>query len=605
MEKYFSLIRIREQLRAIMTFSGSSRVILKYGEFIYECNQGTGDGINEVIESRDKKALKDHFEDDPNTKAILLGKGKLIFVAPSASIKKDTLEFLGKELEEDIQFASIVDTLFQASMTISSNLKLKPLLDKVMSLSEGILDPEVTAVMLLDHEKNELFWEVARGDKSEFFLEEIRLPLGVGIGGHVAETGESLIINDVYKDPRWNPSYDKKSGFRTRSMICVPIKFKGKILGVIEVINKKTGEFTSRDLRTLEILAAQAGGAIENATIHEELEETYEELKVLDKAKERVINHLSHELKTPLALISAVFARVSKVLQEASVPGLDKTLKRGQRNLDRLLDLQSKIDDILNQRSVDEKERIIDIIHDAANFIEELKEEDRGEGLEILELISTRIESLFSPDEIRMEDIPVDRLLDDICKEGTVSMGGRHLEIVRTFQKDLTLHMDRNIVTKIFRGLLKNAIENTPDEGKIEISSKLLAKEIQIDFRDYGVGITPENQKMIFGGFFHTQDTNLYSSRRPYEFNAGGSGADLLRIKTFSKRYGFSINFESTRCGFIPKDTDTCPGMITRCAFVSGKAGCFKSGGSLFTVKFPKTSQTNIKDKPGLAEGGL
>jgi len=573
-----------------MTFSGSSGVILKYGELIYECHQDTGGGINEVIESRDKKTLKDHFEDDPDTKAILLGKGKLIFVAPSASIEKDTLEFLAKELEEDIQFASIVDTLFQASMTISSNLKLKPLLDKVMSLSEGILEPEVTAVMLLDHEKNELFWEVARGDKSEFFLEEIRLPLGVGIGGYVAETGKSLIINDVYKDPRWDHSYDKKSGFRTRNMICVPIKFKGKILGVIEVINKKTGDFTSRDLRTLEILAAQAGGAIENATIHEELEETYEELKVLDKAKERVINHLSHELKTPLALISAVFARVSKVLQEASVPGLDKTLKRGQRNLDRLLDLQSKIDDILNQRSVDEKERIIDIIHDAANFIEEFKEEYRGEGLEILELISTRIESLFSPDEIRMEDISVDRLLDDICKEGTVSMGGRHLDIVRTFQKDLTFHMDRNIVTKVFRGLLKNAIENTPDEGKIEISSKLLVKEIQIDFLDYGVGITPENQKLIFGGFFHTQDTNLYSSRRPYEFNAGGSGADLLRIKTFSKRYGFSINFESTRCGFIPKDTDTCPGMITRCPFVTGKAGCFKSGGSLFTLKFSKTS---------------
>ena len=82
--------------------------------------------------------------------------------------------------------------------------------------------------------------------------------------------------------------------------------------------------------------------------------------------------------------------------------------------------------------------------------------------------------------------------------------------------------------------LLKNAIENTPDEGKIEVNGQCKDNEIRIDVHDYGVGITSQNQKMIFGGFFHTQDTYLYSSKRPYVFNARGSGSDLLRLKSFS-----------------------------------------------------------------------
>jgi hypothetical protein len=109
---------------------------------------------------------------------------------------------------------------------------------------------------------------------------------------------------------------------------------------------------------------------------------------------------------------------------------------------------------------------------------------------------------------------------------------------------------------------------------------------IVIQFRDHGVGITEENQRMVFGGFFHTQDTACYSSKEPYAFNAGGAGTDLLRIKVFSERCGFSIGFESTRCRVLPRDTDLCPGRISRCPNVQSKTECFASGGSLFTVGF-------------------
>jgi len=103
---------------------------------------------------------------------------------------------------------------------------------------------------------------------------------------------------------------------------------------------------------------------------------------------------------------------------------------------------------------------------------------------------------------------------------------------------------------------------------------------------------------MIFGGFFHTQETELYSSRRPYEFNAGGSGSDLLRTRAFSERYGFSVDFDSTRCKFIPEDRDRCPGKISSCPFIEKKSGCLSSGESTFSIRFsrsPKPDTSSIE----------
>ena len=586
MEKHFSLIKIGDKLESLARFSGSSGVVFQSGEQVYSFPEELEGTIKELVESGDKISLSSFLENQTNIKNISLLSGKLIFIDPSTSVDERTLQFLGEELEEEIQLTYIFDSISQASVAISSNLNLRPLLNKVMSLSEEILNNEVSAVMLLDPVKKELYWEISRGEKSEFFEGRQTLLVGQGIGGYVAQTGEAVLINDVNKDPRWDGSYDETSGFRTRSMICVPVKFHGNILGVIEVINKKQGEFTSQDLRILEVLAAQTGAAIENAKIHGKLEEAYEGLKLLDKAKERVINHLSHELKTPLALISGVFGRVSRELGEANVSTLEKTINRGQRNVDRLLDLQAKIDDILNQKTVEEKERIINLIEDAASFVEEFKEE-HSQNTELLSHISERIESLFSIEEIHKEKILLNDFLDDICNEVITSMKGRELNIIRNFEKGIFISMDKNMLKKVFLGLLKNAIENTPDEGKIEVAIQSEDNKIRIDINDYGVGITPQNQKMIFGGFFHTQDTELYSSRRPYEFNAGGSGADLLRTKSFSERYGFSLDFDSTRCKFILEDTDICPGKISACQFITEKSECFSSGGSTFSIKFP------------------
>ena len=321
---------------------------------------------------------------------------------------------------------------------------------------------------------------------------------------------------------------------------------------------------------------------------HLELKLAREELKKqLDKAKKKAVFHLSHELTTPLAIISWTFKVLSKEIEKNNNPKMQKLIERGHRNVDRLLDLKGKIDDILNQKPVQEEPSIVSVVEHALYIIEKLKEEKQlYTSGDLLDVISTYIESLYCPDEIHMENIILSDFLHELCNEAISFMGERELEIIKSFEKDIVLLMDRNILKKTCSGLLKNAIENTPDEGKIEVMAKAVNGEIRINFHDYGIGITPQNQKMIFGGFFHTQNTEFYSSKTPYEFNAGGAGSDLLRIKTFSERHGFSVHFESTRCKFIPDDTDICTGRISACPFTKDKADCFSLGGSTFSITF-------------------
>jgi signal transduction histidine kinase len=160
--------------------------------------------------------------------------------------------------------------------------------------------------------------------------------------------------------------------------------------------------------------------------------------------------------------------------------------------------------------------------------------------------------------------------------------------IHRDIEHGMDLTMDKNVLDKIFMGVIKNAIENTPDYGRIEVAAYSAPEGTWVHVRDYGIGINEEHQKNIFSGFFHTQDTNLYSTKRPYEFNAGGAGADLLRTKVFAARYGFSITLESTRCRFIPTDTDACTGQISTCPFITDERDCLSSGGTTVSLHFPK-----------------
>ena len=136
-------------------------------------------------------------------------------------------------------------------------------------------------------------------------------------------------------------------------------------------------------------------------------------------------------------------------------------------------------------------------------------------------------------------------------------------------------------------GLIRNAVENTPDRGKITVAGRKSPSGYTIRIRDFGVGIPTSEQPNIFEGFYPIQETEMYSSRSPYEFNAGGTGTDLLKIKIFAERFGFSIGFSSQRCTCIPTPRDVCPGDIAKCKFCSTVEDCYRNGGSEFVIDIP------------------
>jgi signal transduction histidine kinase len=438
------------------------------------------------------------------------------------------------------------------------------------------MDSQASSIFLYDQKSNELWSLVSTDVKNN----EIRIPATYGIAGWVFQNRSPTVVSDTSTDPRFDAEVDRKTGFQTRNILCVPLINRQKeCLGTLQALNKNRGDFTQDDVEMLTSLSDYATIALENSML-------YEELKIMNKAKERAINHLSHELKTPLALISATIAKISNSLSQAKITGMERSVIIAQRNLHRLMRLQEEIDNIINERSVEERTRIHQLVEDALHFIEYQKGMPRGEYSEVLKLISDHMESIYKVDEERVEKLSVEDFLQAVCDKARRAMGQREVEIMQGFVKGVTITANRSALEKVCGGILRNAIENTPDQGKIEVIAQIEGKQLLIHFQDFGTGITAENQKLLFAGFFHTQDTSYYSTKAPYDFNAGGSGADLLRVKVFSERYGFSIDFESTRCKYLPEDTDQCPGRISLCKFIVDKSDCLASG-TVFTLKIP------------------
>jgi sigma-B regulation protein RsbU (phosphoserine phosphatase) len=158
-------------------------------------------------------------------------------------------------------------TLVEASKLINSSIEPDTLFASILTVARNELHVERGTLYFVDDQKKEIWTKIA-GELSG----EIRLPIGKGLAGTVAETGEALILHDVYEDPRFDRSLDQKTGYRTRSMLCVPIKNRGqRVVGVLQLLNKMNGAFGPRDLEFLSGISDHMAIAMENATLHMEL----------------------------------------------------------------------------------------------------------------------------------------------------------------------------------------------------------------------------------------------------------------------------------------------------------------------------------------------
>ena len=178
-------------------------------------------------------------------------------------------------------------TLTKLSAILNSTLDPKEVQKRAMEAATELMNAQVGSLLLVDEKNNELYFEVALGEKGAQ-VKAIRLKIGEGIAGWVAQHGEPLIVEDVQKDPRFAKKADKKSSFVTRNMICVPVRIKDKTIGVLQAINKEEGAFAQEHLELFQMLANQVGIAIENARLMEDLRQTfYETAEALAEAIEK------------------------------------------------------------------------------------------------------------------------------------------------------------------------------------------------------------------------------------------------------------------------------------------------------------------------------
>ena len=160
-----------------------------------------------------------------------------------------------------------LEKLVEASRIVNSTLDLNELLKIILDTALESVNGDRGTVYLLNEQKNELWSKVFEGGKSV----TIHLPVGEGIAGKVAETGEVMNIDDAQTDDRFNPEVDKKTGYTTETILCMPLKNKdGKMLGVFQLLNKIDGTFTKDDEQFIETLSIHVASALENARLYEQ-----------------------------------------------------------------------------------------------------------------------------------------------------------------------------------------------------------------------------------------------------------------------------------------------------------------------------------------------
>jgi signal transduction histidine kinase len=249
-----------------------------------------------------------------------------------------------------------------------------------------------------------------------------------------------------------------------------------------------------------------------------------------------------------------------------------------------------EVEDIVNQGSFEGKREMVPWLEQMMDLVEIL-DERKSIHSEALDFLKERIGAFFKLRKSENKDLNLNQLVERVIASAKDLCSHRNVKFTTELEDDIHIWIDSQIIDKAAMGIIKNAIENTPDGGDLSVSLRQRTERIELEIKDTGVGITDESQKHIFGGFYHSLETDLYSTKKPFEFGAGGKGLDLLRIKIFSETYNFQVNCSSTRCRYIPLEKDICPGDIAKCPHIQSAEECAQSGGTSFKIVFERETK--------------
>jgi len=389
-------------------------------------------------------------------KAFALGSGKETRQGLFALKKQNPKNIHEKELDTLIRFSSI----------INSSLKIEDVLNYAMQWAEEFMNAEASTVYELDEDKGEIFIRIARGKKKEP-VKRIRLKLGEGVAGRVIQTGESVVMQDVNTEKNFSNKFDTKTGFETRSMICMPLILRDKPIGALQVLNKRSGEpFTDADQELLTIMSQQIAVALDNAKLYRRLEKkfqlTEQELKTTQEklirserlsAMGNLVKGVAHEIRNPITTIGGFSSRLKKELKEE--PKLQK---------------------------------YVNII------IEESKR---------LENIVTEVHEFAGVQSATMNLDDMKEVLDQVVTEFGEQARKQDIKLIVKIDKDIpSTLMDASQITKALSNILENALESMPHGGKLTLEAKLDGDSIVTSIKDTGCGIARENLDSVYDPFF-------------------------------------------------------------------------------------------------------
>lgn len=386
---------------------------------------------------------------------------------------------------------NILNRLAEISAVLNSTFELNALLSYLMDAAAAIADAEAASVLLWDENTHELRIAATTTRQSDLNLIGQSVPLEGSLAGTILTSNQIIQVDDTASDPRHYQKVDEDSQFSTHSLLGIPMTIKDRVIGVLEVLNKRQPPWTEEDRDYVAVLAAQAAVAIDSAKLVDDLKKANQELSELDKLKNDFIAIASHELRTPLAVILGYASFLQDESEGKASEHAAKVLASG-------LQLRRIIEDLTNLRYLQQH-----------------------------------------ASELNREMIPVNDLVQDVVSDisNTAEAKAHKLSLELSPDNEM-IDVDRIRATMALTNLLNNAIRFTQDHGQITIHVEgRNSQEAWIIVIDNGIGFDEDQAGRIFDKFYQVEDhmTRIH----------GGLGIGLSIAKALVEAHGGRIWGES------------------------------------------------------------
>ncbi|MCC6299856.1 MAG: GAF domain-containing protein [Anaerolineales bacterium] len=335
--------------------------------------------------------------------------------------------------------------LIEISRDLASTLDLDTLLNDIVLAAADITYAEAASILLYDDTARQLYFQVAT-NIDEPTMRGLVIPLEKSIAGWIVTNRQSVRIEDAHKDERFFSDVEHSIGYSTKSLLGIPLVTKNKIVGVLEVVNKKRGKFTDPDESMLTVLGAQAAVAIENARLFQQSD---------------LIQEFVHELRTPLASLST-----------ATYLLLRPEMSREQRD------------------------QIVTNIHNETLRLNSLA----SSFLDLARLESGRV-------QFRKTRFSAADLLYEVRDVMMTKAQETNIEIRVDVPNDMPLmEADRDKIKQVLLNLVSNAIKYNRPNGSVLIAGNYTEAELSMTVQDTGVGIPDESVSHLFEKFYRVRE---------------------------------------------------------------------------------------------------